>query len=572
MKVFDIIIEYLRYSMSCWVIMSMTEPIRLPACAHSLATLESSRHFTRHRSAMLLLDSQRLAQLQDEFRFSMRRLFADLCREVHADHADLAGELRIPTDFFDSLRAILKLGAYSNWKVVGWIETLNDLVYLLDVLRQLKSEQDRPEFAKQLLEECQEKFFEHGYLDDLFPAGQPHARGLERRLFRLCRKLSQELVQESLWFDSALPVKWCRQRKMGQWDVSGTLTDNCERSELAGTISVDITGAWCQAPKDVQRGLSHASGRVIFRVEPTGITVKVGKIASPIWSGWGRAGQWQWTYYPPIVATHSGQDPLTVGPTLVYGRDRQPRTVKPTDQRQVARIARARQTIRLAWPDGHDVLALLTSRIIPLQAKGVVSFSYRHRPGLSFINCFDRDDLDLIDDLIHENSHHHLNLLLRKYVMYRGDHNQRIFYSPWRRSLRPLRGILHATFTFTMGALLFQRLSLWASGRDGAVRWKKAGLTQRDLQRARFRCVEEVESVRYSLQDLHYADHHLGWLTGSGRSLVGLLADAIDQIERQSKQFKREVYRATFGPALQKHIRELQQARRTYGPIRLSKA
>ena len=72
------------------------------------------------------------------------------------------------------------------------------------------------------------------------------------------------------------------------------------------------------------------------------------------------------------------------------------------------------------------MLALLTSRIIPLNAKGVVSFSYRHRPGLSFINCFDRDNLDLIDDLIHENSHHHLNLLLRKHVMYHGDHNQQI--------------------------------------------------------------------------------------------------------------------------------------------------
>jgi len=318
--------------------------------------------------------------------------------------------------------------------------------------------------------------------------------------------------------------------------------------------------------------LSRASGRVVFRVVPTSITVKVGKIVSPIWSGVGGAGQWQWAYHPPVAAIHNGDDSVTIGPTLVYGRDRQPRTVKSTDQRQVARIARAWETIRLAWPDGHDVLALLTSRIVPLQAKGVVSFSYRHRPGLSFINCFDRGNLDLIDDLIHENSHHHLNLLLRKYVMYHGDHNQRIFYSPWRRSLRPLRGILHATFTFTMGALLFQRLSLWASGRDGAAKWKKAGLTLRDLHRARFRCLEEVESVRYSLQDLHYADHHLGWLTGSGRRLVGLLTDAIDQMECQSERFKREVYRGTFGPALQKHIRQLQQARRTYGPIRLSKA
>ena len=55
-----------------------------------------------------------------------------------------------------------------------------------------------------------------------------------------------------------------------------------------------------------------------------------------------------------------------------------------------------------------------------------MSFSYRHRPGLSAINCFERDDLDLIDDLIRENSHHHLNLLLRKDVLYQHDHNQEV--------------------------------------------------------------------------------------------------------------------------------------------------
>ena len=520
---------------------------------------------------MSLLDSQLLSQLRDEFRLSMRRLFVDLCREVHADHADAAREFGIPTGFFDSLHSSLKPEVYSNWKVVGWIETLNDLVYLLDVLQQIKSERDRPEFAEQLLDECQEKFFEHGYLDDLFPAGQPQASGLEKRLFALCRRLSKELAQESLWFAPTLPVKWCRQRKVGHWDVPGTLTGNYERGEIAGTVAVDTSGAWCQAPNDVRRALSQSSGRVIFRVEPTGITVKAGKIVSPIWSGRGGAGQWRWAYHPPAIAIHNGHDAVTVGPTLVYGKNRQPKTVKTTDRRQVERIARAWQTIQLAWSEGHEVLALLTSRIVPLQAKGVVSFSYRHRPGLSFINCFDRGNLDLIDDLIHENSHHHLNLLLRKYVMYHGDHNQQIFYSPWRRSLRPLRGILHATFTFTMGALLFQRLSSWASGRGGETRWKRAGLTQRDLHRTRFRCLEEVESVRYALQDLHYADHHLGWLTGSGRRLVGQLTEAIDQVAQLSEGLRRKVQRSSFGPALRKQIGELQHARQTYGPIRLEK-
>ncbi|MBH0176893.1 MAG: hypothetical protein HP491_03285 [Nitrospira sp.] len=138
------------------------------------------------------------------------------------------------------------------------------------------------------------------------------------------------------------------------------------------------------------------------------------------------------------------------------------------------------------------------------------------------------------------------------------------------RSLRPLRGILHATFTFTMGAMLFERLSTWASGPDGLVRWKRAGLTPRDLQRARFRCLEEVESVRYSLQDLHYADRHLGWLTGSGRRMVGQLAEAIQQIEHRIEPHRKAVSLSTFGPALRRHHDELKKARQTYGPMRLS--
>jgi hypothetical protein len=521
---------------------------------------------------MPLLDSQSLTNVQHEFRRSMRRLHADLCRELQADYSDLSGELKLPTGLFDQLRSAFPPESYSSWKVVGWIETLNDLVYLLDVCRQLKSDRDRPEFAVQLFDECQEKFFEHGYFGDLFPSGRPQARGLEKRLFALCRRLAGELTQEALWLDPGWSVEWTRRQKMARWDVRGSLKDNFEKAELPGAISTGVVGAWCQAPHDVRRVLSHSSGTVVFRVDSSGIQVKVGRRISSVWSVGEGLAQWHWGCHAPVVAIQGNNGPVTVGPTLVYGKDRQPRRVRSTDRRQVERITCAWKTIRLAWPDGHDVLALLTNRIIPLQAKGVVSFSYRHRPGLSFINCFDRDNLDLIDDLIHENSHHHLNLLLRKHVMYRGDHNQQIFYSPWRRSLRPLRGILHATFTFTMGALLFRHLTSWGSGPNGSVRWKQAGLTQRDLQRARFRCLEEVESVRYSLLDLQYADEQLGWLTGAGRKLVQEMATAIDHLAGTSESFEHDVERSSFGPALRRHIKTLQRARHTYGPIRVSDA
>jgi HEXXH motif-containing protein len=211
-------------------------------------------------------------------------------------------------------------------------------------------------------------------------------------------------------------------------------------------------------------------------------------------------------------------------------------------------------------------LELLTSRVIPLDAPGVVSFSYRHRPGLSFINCFERDNLDLIDDLIHESSHHHLNLLLRKDVLYHHDRNQQIFYSPWRRRLRPLRGILHATFTFTIGALLFARLSAWAETRQGRVQWRQVGLTARHLVRARFRCFEEMESVRYSLLDLEYARRRK-WLTTAGARLVRQLEYAIVSTERRMSRYRRTVLASAFGPSLRRHVAALRRARETYGPI-----
>ena len=521
---------------------------------------------------MSLLDSATLARLQAEFRLSMKGLLAALCQELDQQYAKTAHSLSLPVAYFRLLGQVIAPEQYVHWKVVGWIEALNDLVYFVDLLQQYRVEPQRGEFAKQLLAECQEKFFENSYLEDLFPGHLPHVAGLEKRLHQLCARLAQEVTQESLFLVPGLPSEWMSRQTLSGWHIEGSLGCNYERAEPEGIIAVGLAGECVEAPAASKRRLAETNGRCTFVVEPGGMSILVQRAREMLCVVRDREVAWNWPYRSSIVFSQRTTKPVTVGPTLVYGKDRQPRNVVQTDLKQVQRIGRAWGTIRQTWPEGHRILTLLTSRIIPLKARGVVSFSYRHRPGLSFINCFDRDNLDLVDDLIHENSHHHLNLLLRKHVLFHGDHNQQIFYSPWRRSLRPLRGILHATFTFTMGAILFERLSSWVSGTGGAARWKTAGFTQRDLQRARFRCFEELESVRYSIQDLEYADRHLGWVTGSGRRLVGQLADAIDKVERRIGPFKKAVLRSRFGSALRCHAEELRKARQRYGPVRLSRA
>jgi HEXXH motif-containing protein len=521
---------------------------------------------------MPLLDVPSLVRLQEEFCLSMKRLLSDLCLDLESHYADVAKSLALPVAYFRFLSQALERDGYAHWKVVGWIEALNDLVYFIDLLQQIREERNPRHFSAQLYAECEEKFFENSYLDDLFPRGVSQASGLERRLNELCTRLTQELTQESLCLVPGLPMLWCASRKIPSWTVEVQFGHNVERAELFGTMAIGVEGDMYEAPPSVKRALKHVSSQATILVQPHELSLKIGQTVTPLCTKRGNQLEWSWAHRVPVVATEIRSGAVTVGPTLVYGKDRQPRSVAGTSTDQVARIGRAWTTIQKAWPEGQEVLALLTTRIIPLKAKGVVSFSYRHRPGLSFINCFDRDNLDLIDDVIHENSHHHLNLLLRKHVMYHGDHNQQIFYSPWRRRLRPFRGILHAAFTFTMGAMLFERLSTWASERGGSARWKRAGLTQRDLQRARFRCLEEVESVRYSIQDLEYASWHLKWLTGSGQRLVKQLAETIEQIEHNIAPHRKAVLASQFGPALRRHVKELQQARQTYGPVRLSKA
>ncbi len=519
---------------------------------------------------MSLVREKEVSHLQRKFRRSMRRLLSDLCDDLEEHYADAVKRWRLPVPFFRFLQASLPVRFYSNWKIAGWIESLNDLVYFVDLLAQLKREADRTDFTEQLLRECQGQFFEHGYLDDLFPCGLPKPAGLETRLTALCRRLAQEAAQEAFVIRPYFAPAWCASNGPARWDLEGDLSGSFERAEPRGVIPVGTDGEWYEPPPDLKQKLRRSS-QCILSATKTGISLLVNGKRCPILALIQDRPVSRWSHRTPAIIASSPVGTVTVGPTLVYDRHRQPCAVRPTSSEVARRIKRAWETVKEAWPEGHGVLALLTSRLIPLRAKGVVSFSYRHRPGLSFINCFDRDNLDLIDDLIHENSHHHLNLLLRKSVMYRGDHNQQIFYSPWRRSLRPLRGILHATFTFTMGAMLFERLSAWGSGREGMARWKRAGLTPRDLQRARFRCLEEIASVRHSLEDLRYADENKGWLTSSGRTLVEQLTEAISTVERRMARYRKKVARSPFGPALRRHEKELRKARQTYGPMSYEK-
>jgi len=507
-----------------------------------------------------LFDAPFLSSLLQELRTAMRQLVTDLCDELDGPYRHSSRSHRVPTGFVRAVGAALISESFSNWKVVGWIEELNDLVYLLDVREQLRRESDRRGFVEAFYAACEGQFYEHGYLEELFPAGRPTSAALASRLDRLCGTLARQVTREAIFLVPGLPCRWIEETAQRPWSVPFEFSPHFERVELPG-LPYGVEGGRLVPPAVVQRRIRKAGRRADLLLSSKGIDVCIGTQRSPLLA-FDASPHWRWQVVPPcyIASPWQGHGGLTLGPTLVYGKDRTPVRVAESSLDLAPRFKCALDIIRSAWPEGGHNLAMLTTRIVPLRARGVVSFSYRHRPGLSFINCFERDQFELIDDLIHENSHHQLNLFLRKATLLQGNRHEEIFYSPWRRSLRPLRGILHATFTFTMGAVLFERLS---SNADRLAQ----PLSKEDVLRARARCMEEIASVRYSFDDLSWAAKQ-GWLTAAGVHVVDELKREIKQVAKRIARYDAQVIRSRYGAGLMRHRNELTRAAGLYRPSR----
>jgi HEXXH motif-containing protein len=535
--------------------------------------------------AIPLLDPVVLSALVKEFRRSMRGLLVDLCDDLDAHYPDSLSRLGLPMEFFRLVGRSLRSIDYSNWKVVGWIEELNDLVYFLDVQHQLRRESGAgpaQDFVSALFTECEAQFYEHHYFDDLFPTGFPEQRGFRARLAGLCARMARSVTQEALFLVPGLPCDWLVQKHGRVWTMPGDLRPNAERAERGGCLYLGLDGEHLEPSPALREKLSRVGYHVRFLFLRQSAYVVLGDdryalpLKAPNSETWWRARPPCWIRPPGA----NGEGGLTLGATLVYGRDRTPKHVSATRHGTRTRLQRTLALLDAAWPEGASLVGSLTSRIVPLDAPGVVSFSYRHRPGLSFINTVERDDLDLIDDVVHENSHHHLNVLLRKHRLYRAGHHEEIFYSPWRRSLRPLRGILHASFTFTIGALLFERLSSWweghAAGRrrnhcvESSLAFNQRDM-QRDMVRARFRGLEEIASVRYSIRDLRVAADRLHWVTRAGRSLTTSLERHLQGPARRLARFRADVLQSRYGPALRSRLAQLAWARKTFGPLSAKK-
>ncbi len=224
------------------------------------------------------------------------------------------------------------------------------------------------------------------------------------------------------------------------------------------------------------------------------------------------------------------------------------------------RISKALDIIKTYSPNSYLCFSYFTHTITPIKDKKIVSYSTQKLPGYSVINFYHRDFVDLIDDLIHENGHHHLNYYLN-YTSLIIEDSEKIFYSPWRKQLRPIRGIYHAVFTFYWAMALFRDLAVGIE--NDKINYFKFSKKQQCKIHLRF--LEEYQMLRFSFHDLHNA-YKLGKITSKGYKLISLIEAELDHSKNQvlkSTMFLKNNSDKDF-QRYQILIKELKNARRHY--------
>lgn len=197
------------------------------------------------------------------------------------------------------------------------------------------------------------------------------------------------------------------------------------------------------------------------------------------------------------------------------------------------RIESALKIIKKVSPTSWDRFKSFTDVIVPIKDKEFVSYSHQELPGTSMINMYHRDFTDLLDDLLHENGHHHLNYYLNLGKLI-DEPIETIYYSPWRRTLRPLRGIYHAYFTFFWAFKLFSDLA--SEKKLDEVHEFSAKENDKIIWRA----IEEYWMLEYSYQDLVWAKKQ-GLIKATGWKLIEAQKNELNKFKKKIPAWEKKL-------------------------------
>lgn len=186
------------------------------------------------------------------------------------------------------------------------------------------------------------------------------------------------------------------------------------------------------------------------------------------------------------------------------------------------RVNKTISRLKHLTPTCFERLETFTKYLVPTFSPGMVSFSSESLPFYSCINFNERDDVDLLDDLLHENGHHQLNLFLYNYELI-DESDPNLYFSPWRETLRPLRGIYHGFCTFFWACDLFYHL-LQSSKLDSEF-------SIQDIEKIKWRFHEESFLLKMAFPHIQKA-HKRGFVSVQGMDIANKLLEKVDDYNK----------------------------------------
>lgn len=221
---------------------------------------------------------------------------------------------------------------------------------------------------------------------------------------------------------------------------------------------------------------------------------------------------------------------------------------------ELSKLKNAYSFIETNFPKLKEILDEFSGTIIPIKEEGIVSYSMQSLPTYSSINAVERDEIDAIDDLLHENGHHILNRYLNNFELINED-DEKIFFSPWRVALRPIRGIYHAVFTFHWAFILFREIS------KSILEGKDLNLSEAQQQKCFSRFLEEREMILFCKEDLEKA-YELEKVTPEGDEVI---KEVYKDISSSDSLADKVLAALKNSESFNQLKNDLQEARKVYG-------
>lgn len=122
------------------------------------------------------------------------------------------------------------------------------------------------------------------------------------------------------------------------------------------------------------------------------------------------------------------------------------------------------------WPEALEEIRVFTRAIVPFWHGYIRSSSIDSHLGCQFLNPTDLQAFEICENLIHENAHNKLDsIMLLDPVL---EDSGQLYRSPWREDPRPMQGVFHGVYVFSIVAVYYQKALKHLSG-DRAAKARK---------------------------------------------------------------------------------------------------